>query len=311
MENFRLKVFRAVAAYLNFWRAAEALLLTQPAVTQQIKPLEEECGVPLFDRSGGRINLTPAGSVLLPYAEQLKVISDEAIAAVASISGSSGGSLAIGISQTIGQYLLPNFVAGFLLEHPRINITVTSGNTDEMLEALAQHRIQLALIEGPSLRNDAHVEHFMEDHMVFVVPASHEWADSTIEASMLRNAPLLMREIGSGSRRVVENVLEQAGIKRKELNIRMDLDSTEGLLNAVEAGLGVTFVSRWAVRNQLALGTLKLARVSGLKLRRMLSIAYPVGPEPAGNAGVFRKFLHAKSMEMKMRTAAKKSRIGL
>jgi hypothetical protein len=99
----------------------------------------------------------------------------------------------------------------------------------------------------------------MEDHMVLVVPASHEWADNEINVSMLKDAPLLMREFGSGSRRVVENALTQAGIKKKELNTTMELDSTEGLLSAVEAGLGVTFVSRWAVRNQLALGTLKLA----------------------------------------------------
>jgi DNA-binding transcriptional LysR family regulator len=138
----------------------------------------------------------------------------------------------------------------------------------------------------------------MEDHMVLIVPASHEWADNEINVSMLKEAPLLMREFGSGSRRVVENALTEAGIKKKELNTRMELDSTEGLLSAVEAGLGVTFVSRWAVRNQLALGTLKLARLHGVKLSRMFSIAYPAGPEPTGNAGAFRKFLLARGMDL-------------
>jgi LysR family transcriptional regulator, transcriptional activator of the cysJI operon len=298
MENFRLKVFRSVAHHLNFSRAAEELLLTQPAVTQQIKALEEECGVSLFDRSGGHITLTLGGQALLPYAEKLKIISDEAFAAVASASGRNAGQLAIGASQTIGQYLLPNLVAGFLLENPRATVTAVSGNGDEMLEALISRHIQLALIEGPALRKDIHVEPFMEDHMVLVVPASHEWADNEINVSMLKDAPLLMREFGSGSRRVVENALAQAGIKKKELNTRMELDSTEGLLSAVEAGLGVTFVSRWAVRNQLALGALKLARVHGVKLSRMFSIAYPAGPEPTGNAGVFRMFLLARGTAM-------------
>jgi LysR family transcriptional regulator, transcriptional activator of the cysJI operon len=305
MENFRLKVFRAVALHLNFSRAAEELLLTQPAVTQQVKALEEECGVPLFDRSGGHITLTPGGQALLPYAEKLKIISDEAFAAVASASGRNAGQLAIGASQTIGQYLLPNLVAGFLRENPRVTVSAMSGNSDEMLETLVSRHIQLALIEGPALRKDIHVEPFMEDHMVLVVPASHEWADNQINVSMLKDAPLLMREFGSGSRRVVENALTEAGIKKKELNTRMELDSTEGLLSAVEAGLGVTFVSRWAVRNQLALGTLKLARVRGLKLSRMFSIAYPAGPEPTGNAGVFRKFLLARSMELMPRATGK------
>lgn len=115
----------------------------------------------------------------------------------------------------------------------------------------------------------------------------------------------MMREFGSGSRRIVENALTKAGIKKKELNTRMELDSTEGLLSAVEAGLGVAFVSRWTVRNQLALGTLKLARVRGLKLSSMFSIVYPAGPEPTGNAGVFRMFLLAKGMDLTPRTTGK------
>ena len=309
MENFRLKVFRVVAAHLNFSRAAEELLLTQPAVTQQIKALEDEYGVPLFDRSSGRITLTPGGEALLPFAERLKAISDEAFEAVANASGRHAGHLAIGASQTIGQYLLPNLVAGFLRESPRVTITAVSGNTDAMLEALIAHRIQVALIEGPALRKDIRVEPFMEDHMVLVVPASHEWADQELDVSLLKEAPLLMREFGSGSRRVVENTLAQIGLTKKQLHIRMELDSTEGLLSAVEAGLGVTFVSRWAVRNQLTLGTLKLARVRGLKLSRMFSLAYPRGPEPAGNVGAFRTFLLARSMNLTPRAtgrAAKK-----
>jgi DNA-binding transcriptional LysR family regulator len=307
MENFRLKVFRVVATHLNFSRAAEELLLTQPAVTQQIKALEDEYGVPLFDRSGGRIALTPGGAALLPFAEKLKAISDEAFAAVASAAGKHGGKLALGASQTIGQYLLPKLVAGFLRENPRISITAASGNSDAMLEALVAHRIQLALIEGPALRKDIHVEPFMEDQMVLVVPASHEWADHEIDISLLKAAPLLMREFGSGSRRVVENALAKAGLKKKEINVRMELDSTEGLLSAVEAGLGVTFVSRWAVRNQLSLGTLKLARVRNLKLSRMFSLAYPAGPAPTGSAGAFRVFLLSQSNELTPRVTGRNS----
>jgi DNA-binding transcriptional LysR family regulator len=117
-----------------------------------------------------------------------------------------------------------------------------------------------------------------------------------------------MREFGSGSRRVVEKALTHAGLKRKDLNIRMELDSTEGLLSAVEAGLGVTFVSHWAVRNQLSLGTLKLTQVRGLKLSRMFSLAYPAGPEPVGNAGAFRVFLLAHSAELTPRPTGKVSK---
>jgi DNA-binding transcriptional LysR family regulator len=111
MENFRLKVFRTVALHLSFSRAAEELLLTQPAVTQQIKALEDELGVPLFDRRGGRIAFTPAGRTLLPYAEKLKVLSTEAYCAVTNAAGKPGGQLALGASQTIAQYLLPSRIS--------------------------------------------------------------------------------------------------------------------------------------------------------------------------------------------------------
>jgi DNA-binding transcriptional LysR family regulator len=296
MENFRMKVFRVVARHLNFSRAAEELLLTQPAVTQQIKALEDEFGVPLFDRSGGRITLTPAGERLRPYAEQLKAIADDAYEIVTSTAGNHAGKLALGASQTIGQYILPNLVAAFLREHPRVAITAVSGNTDEMLAALVAHRIQLAMIEGPALRKDLHVESFMEDQMVLVVPASHEWADHEVCIDALKEAPLLMREFGSGSRRVIEAALAKAGLKKKDLRTTMELDSTEGLLSAVEAGLGVTFVSRWAVRNQLAIGSLRLAHVRGLQLSRMFSLAYPAGPVPAGNAGAFRRLVLSRSL---------------
>ncbi|HWZ50959.1 MAG TPA: LysR family transcriptional regulator [Granulicella sp.] len=307
IENFRIRVFRVVARHLNFSRAAEELLLTQPAVTQQIKALEDEFGVPLFDRGGGRISLTPGGEALLPFAEKMKTLSDDAAAAVAGAYGQQAGELVLGASQTIGQYLLPNLVAGFLHSNPKVHIRARSGNTDSMLEALLAREIHLALIEGPEHRRDLHIEPFMEDQMVLVVPAGHEWVNRTVKVSELATQPLLMREFGSGSRRVVEQALAAAGLKTKDLKVSMELDSTEGLLSAVEAGLGVTFVSRWAVRNQISLGTLKLVRVSGLKLSRQFSIAYPAGPEPLGSIGAFRNFLLAHSLDVAPRARSKRT----
>ena len=291
MENFRLKVFRTLARQLNFRRAAEELRLTQPAVTGQIKALEEELGFALFDRSGGRVTLTPQGSILLNYADRLHLLADEAMQALAASSGRSAGRLAVGASQTIGQYLLPNLLAGFLRLHPQVEITVLGGNTEEVLEALASHQVELALIEGPTMRTDIRTEPFLEDHMVLVVPAGHAWANTPIEPADLAGAPLLTREHGSGSRRVVEAALEAAGIRVKDLHYRLTLDSTEGLLSAVEAGLGIAFVSRWAVRNQLSLGTLRIAPVRSLNLSRVLSIAHSIGPVPSGNAGAFHRFV--------------------
>jgi DNA-binding transcriptional LysR family regulator len=127
LESFRIRVFRAVAHHLNFSRAAEELLLTQPAVTQQIKALEEEFGVPLFDRGGGRISLTQAGKALLPFADRMKSLSEEARCAVAEESGQQVGELALGASQTIAQYLLPNLIAKFRELHPKVHVTALVG----------------------------------------------------------------------------------------------------------------------------------------------------------------------------------------
>src|SRR5258708_11557279 len=180
VENFRIRVFRAVAQHLNFSRAAEELSLTQPAITQQIRALEEEFGVPLMDGGGGHIALTAGGKALLPFAERMKELSDEAFAAVAAAVGQHAGELALGASQTIAVYLVPTFVAGFRRTNPKVRVTARSRNTEQVLGALLAREIQLALIEGPERRKDLHIEPFMEDHMVLVVPPTHGWANPHI-----------------------------------------------------------------------------------------------------------------------------------
>ena len=261
-------------------------------MSQQVKALEDEVGVPLFDRTGGRVALTPGGAALLPFAERARALSDEATAAVAGAYGRQGGELAVAASQTIAQYLLPRWIAGFARLHPNVGFRSRSGNTDQALEALVGGHVQLALVEGPDRRKDVRIEPFLDDRMVLVIPAGHEWADHDVTAADLAAAPLLTRELGSGSRRVVERARAGAGAKGRPAG--MEFDSTEGLVGAVEAGLGVTFVSQWAVRKQVALGTLRVARTPGLVVARRFAIATPAGPPPAGTAGAFRRFLIAE-----------------
>jgi DNA-binding transcriptional LysR family regulator len=151
------------------------------------------------------------------------------------------------------------------------------------------------------------VEPFMEDHMVCVVPSGHAWADNEIDVKQLQQATLVARELGSGSRRIVEQAMEKAGLEVKQLRLLMTFDSTEGLLSAVEAGLGIAFVSRWAVRNQLALGTLKLARIRGLNLARMFSLATVAGPEPAGIVRAFHRFVLERAEGLAPRATGRKA----
>lgn len=288
LENFRLKVFRAVAEYLNFRKAAEHLFLTQPAVTLQIKALENELGVRLFDRSAGRISLTEQGSILLEYANKLAALAAEAERELGTRDGTLSGELSLGVSTTIAQYVLPRLLVAFLDQHPRVQFSLHSGNTDEIVHLLLQDKVEVGLIEGPARERGLHTEPFMQDELVVIASRNFE-ADRLSRAQFLA-LNLLMREQGSGSRRVVETALERAGFKLKRFRKVIDLDSTEAIKSAVEAQLGVGIVSRWAILKELELGTLKVVEVSGLHITRHFTLVSCTGPALKGPAGALRAF---------------------
>jgi DNA-binding transcriptional LysR family regulator len=288
LENFRLKVFRAVAERLNFRKAAEHLLLTQPAVTLQIQALENDLGVRLFDRTAGRIALTHQGTILLNYANKLAALVADAESELGTNETEVSGELSFGVSTTIAQYVLPRLLQAFLAEHPRVQFLLRSGNTGEIVQLLLEEKISLGLIEGPARDRGVRAEPFMEDELVLITAPT--FSPERLTRPQLLACTLLMREQGSGSRRVVENALEKAGFKLKSFQKVMDLDSTEAIKSAVEAGLGVGFVSRWAVAKELELNTLKVGQVSGLDILRSFSLITPTGPEPKGPAGAFRSF---------------------
>src|SRR5712692_3322433 len=195
LANFRLRVFRAVAEQLSFRKAGEALYLTQPAVTQQIRALEDDLGVPLFNRAGARVGLTPSGDLLLGYVRRIDELIGKAEQALAALGGKYAGELRIGVSTTIAWYVLPRMLGEFQREHPQVRLAVESGNTEEIVSALGDRRISLGLIEGPARRRDVHAEPFLDDELVLIVPTSHEWAEvGAIESRQLTGAPLLMRE---------------------------------------------------------------------------------------------------------------------
>jgi DNA-binding transcriptional LysR family regulator len=293
LENFRLKVFRVAAEHLNFRKAAEQLFLTQPAVTLQIKALENDLGVRLFDRAAGRISLTRQGSVLLGYAIKIAALVSEAERQLGAYDGRVSGELSLGVSTTIAQYVLPRLLGAFLGEHPRVRFSLHSGNTSEIVRLLLGGKISVGLIEGPARDRSVRAEPFMEDEMVLVVPPDFEL--DRLTRGQLLSAALLMREQGSGSRRVVETALEKAGFKLKSFKSVMNLDSTEAIKSAVEAGLGIGFVSRWAVSKELELRLLKVAEVKGFCVVRHFSVVFRTGPEPQGPSGAFREFALARA----------------
>ncbi|MGC1424844.1 MAG: selenium metabolism-associated LysR family transcriptional regulator [Terracidiphilus sp.] len=293
LENARLAVFRAVAQQLSFRKAAEELFLTQPAVSLQIKALEEDLGVQLFDRTGSRVALTSAGKTLLGYAEQAHALLQRAEHEIAAIGGELAGQLSLGASTTIAQYVLPRMLGDFLAEHPRVQPTLISGNTERIVDAVVQHEIALGFIEGPSRSRDVKAEPFLTDELVLIVPAAHEWAErASIAASELRTVPLLMREHGSGTRHVVEMALAKQHVKVASLKVAMELDSTGAIKSAVEAGLGAGFVSRWAIAKDARTGAgFKVIEVEGLRMQREFLMVCAAGPEPQGLVQEFRRFV--------------------
>ena len=288
LENFRLKVFRTVAEHLNFRIAAEHLFLTQPAVTLQIKALEDELGVRLFDRAANRVSLTPQGSLLLGYAKKIAALVSEAEQELGGEDGKVSGELSLGVSTTIAQYILPRLLGSFLDEHARVEFSLHSGNTSEIVQLLLDNKLSVGLIEGPARDRGIRTEPFMQDELVLITPPTLKSDQLSREQLLASN--LLMREHGSGSRRVVETALEKAGFRLKSFKKVMNLDSTEAIKSAVEAGLGIGFVSRWAISKEVELGALKIVEVKGLRIARDFSLISRVGPELQGPAGAFRAF---------------------
>ncbi len=281
---------------MSFRKAAEVLHLSQPAVSQQIRALEEECGARLFDRAGGeghgtQIALTEAGRVLLRYATKAAETMAEAQRALSALNDEVVGELRLGASTTVAQYVLPRILGAFLKQYPHVHLSMVSGNTERIVEAVAEERVALGIIEGPAMRRDVKTERMVRDEMVLIVSPNHAWAKAgAIEPEELATVSLLLRERGSGSRRVVERALKQVGLPLRSLKVAMELDSTEAIISGVEAELGVGFVSRWAVGKVLRLGSVRIVAVEGMEILRDFSFVRLAGTDVVGTAAAFQRF---------------------
>jgi DNA-binding transcriptional LysR family regulator len=222
----------------------------------------------------------------LQYVRQIEAIANEAIAALAPFGGQEGAELSIGASHTIAVHLLPTLLTELLREWPRLRIHVIGGSTGEVLQALTTHQIAVGLIESPPHRPDLKVEVFGEDELVLIVKPDHRWVSKgTVKAAELVQEPILLREVGSGMRQFVEEYLERNGVLKQQLRTVVDLNSTEGIIAAVEAGLGIGFAPYLAIEKSLDLESVKAIRLENGSIRRQLSIVLLNGPDPRGPAG--------------------------
>ncbi len=292
MHDYRLHVFRTVAEQLNFTRAATLLHISQPAVTQHVKQLEEHYGQPLFVRARGGISLTPAGAAFLEHVIRVEALHQDIGEKIRAGHLGVAGPLRLGASTTVAQYLLPRWLGEFQQRNPAVQLSLRMGNTEEVATALLAHRVDLGLIEGPSGRRELKAERFAEDEIIPVVAPGHPLAGAArVTVADLAQTPCVLREPGSGTRQVVMAGLKAAGINPRKLRVLLESDSSETIKGMVEAGVGVAYLSRLALRHELARATLVELKVTGLHIIRPLYVIYPQGPRPGGPAGVFMAFI--------------------
>jgi DNA-binding transcriptional LysR family regulator len=264
-----LETFIRAAEQSSFTAAAKALGLTQAAVSQRIHVLEQELGVPLFVRQGGRVLLTEAGRRLHEYAQRILELHREARAQVSGRPASLSGELFLAASSVPGEHLLPRLLAAFGQQHPHVQVKATVLDSQMVLEQVEHGQVHLGLVGGKG--DSPHLEYrcFACDTLALVVPASHPWSRrASVSLEDLASQPLVLREAGSGSRWCLEQALARAGKSLRDLRIAVELGSNEGIKEAVLRGMGVAVLSNQAVQKEVQAGQLHALEVAGLPLQR-------------------------------------------
>jgi len=275
MEDHKLKVFCTVADTKSFSKASEIIHLTQPAVSLQIQALEELYETKLFDRSSSTVALTPAGEILYKYSKEILALYSAAEKNIGELTGLVKGSISVGASTTIGNHLLPAVIADFRKTHPKIKIHLSVGNTKRIVEFLNSGNIDIGLVEGDVARQKLIVEKLISDELVVIVPPLHPWAKKKeISIYDVTKEPFVLREEGSGTRQILEKYLNKHGISTHDMKASMMLGSTEAIKEAVESGIGISIVSRWAARKENKYGSLKLVSLKEEKFFRDFSLIF-------------------------------------
>ncbi len=258
MSDRRLQVFHAVARLLSFTKAAEVLHMTQPAVTFQIRQLEEQFDTRLFDRAHNRVSLTEAGHVAFEFAETIFEKYSEMENAIRDITGSISGSLTLGASTTISEYMLPALLGDFNAKNPEVLLRLRVSNTDGIVSMIENNVIDLGVVEGPVTNKNLLVEKCRKDELVVVVPPDHEFASQkSVNIKDVLDGSFICREEGSGTREVVSEYVKSQGLGKHALKACLELGSPEAIKGAIEAGMGVSILSSVSIAKELKLGTLK------------------------------------------------------
>ncbi|RYD06237.1 hypothetical protein N752_04930 [Desulforamulus aquiferis] len=269
MGLYQFQVFKMVADKKSFSGAAQALFISQPAVSLQIKTLENHFGTRLFHRDKQQVTITETGRILYHYVDNILSLIDQAHKDISKFVGSVQGPLALGASFTLGEYVIPKILGAFHKEFPQVKAVLQITNTDHIVNLVLKHEVDLGLVENFVQNEDLNIRPFLNDELIVAISSRHPLAHKqSISVQELLTLPLVLREKGSGTRKIAEERLAEEGFYLEPNNIVMELGSTEAVKEAVEAGFGITIISRWAISKEVRLGTLVPLQVKDIYLQR-------------------------------------------
>ena len=272
MEIRDLEVFLTVAKHLNYTRAGEDVNLSQPSVSVRIRQLEAELDVKLFDKLGKKVALTDAGRLLLPYATRVMAAVSDAQHAIDELQGLERGTLRIGASTTPGMYLIPQTLARFKQRYPKIEIQLGIKDTREIENGVIRNEFDFGFVGGHLVGHEVHAIPWLTDQLVLIVPTDHPLArKKAVRAADLKKERFIVRESGSATHATTVNHLDKIGLQIESL---MKMENPESVKKAVQSGLGIAFISKFAVEAELKARTLVAVRVRHLDIKRELKIVY-------------------------------------
>ncbi|CAN5770937.1 MAG: LysR family transcriptional regulator [Actinobacteria bacterium] len=278
MDTRQLAAFCAVVERRSFSQAAERLGVTQPAVSLQIRALEKRLGTQLLDRSGRRVEPTEAGLRLYRGAQRMLALENQLVSELAATAeGELAGDLVLGASTGPAAIVVPVLLGEFQREHSDVRVFLTVSDTHTVIERVADRELELGIVGASRRHRGVRFEPFFSDQVILACPPGHPFAGRTVTLDELREETLILMQEGAGVRQIVEDALRRLGVRLRDLDVRLELGLQESVRRAVEAGFGVTFISRTAVESELADGRLAEARVEGLDATREISLASAVG----------------------------------
>jgi DNA-binding transcriptional LysR family regulator len=298
MDLRRLEIFAKVADLGSFSRAAEALFLTQPTVSEHVRALEDELGVQLLDRLGRGAAPTRVGQLLLGYARRILALAAEARQAVDQFQGRMSGELIVGGSSIPGEYVLPGLVAQFRAKYPDVSISLLIGSSRDVAGWVDDGRVEVGMVGARPSGRALESRELMADELVVVVGTDHRWMGRpTAALEDLKTEPMIVREPGSGSREALERALKHAGADLDEFRVVAEIGSTQAIKQAVRAGVGVSIISKRAVELECHAGLLWCLRIADVKVSRAFSLVIHRARSRSPLAQAFLEFVESQYPE--------------